>query len=210
MEDGVIMKRLVFVIAPLLFVLTALFALTGCSQSSAPQANPVASASASNSATSSSTTSAIYTVPQSCTATSILAAIKPVIKNAVFVDTKWQPAAGTELADFLNNKGIACSFGDAPAGIGVTVKWVSNAADLFTKREAEWTGAGHSKVDLAHVDESAAYFLFKPVGGKQEFQVWELNFLINGTWIAINASYLQDLASATPLINAALESALVK
>ena len=206
MEDGVIMKRLVFVIAPLLFVLTALVTLTGCSQSSAPQANPVASDSASNSAP----TSAVYAVPQSCTHTTILAAIKPVIKNAVFVDTKWQPAAGTELADFLNNKGIACSFGDAPAGIGVTVKWVSNAADLFTKREAEWTGAGHSKVDLAHVDESAAYFLFKPVGGKQEFQVWELNFLINGTWIAINASYLQDLASATPLINAALESALVK
>ena len=192
-----ITKKLIFVIAPLLFALTA------CATPSSPEA-------AANPTSSSSKATAVYATPKSCTDTTILATISPLIQDAKFIDTKWQPVAGTELADFLENHGIACSYGDARAAIGTTIKWVANATDLFTNRVSEWQSLNYQKVDLANVDESAAYFLYQPVGPKQEFQIWALNILINGTWIQINATYLTDLTGATSLISAALDSSLVK
>ena len=195
-----VMKKLIFLIAPFVFLLSA------CADTTAA-VDPNSSASTSPSSTD-SVTAAIYGVPSSCKATSILATISPLINGAKFIDSKWQPAAGTELADFLNNGGIACSYGNAPAEIGTTVKWVSKADSLFSNRVADWNRIKYSKIDLPDFDESAAYFLYKPVGPTQEFQIWALNILIGGTWIQINASYLHDIESGTSLIQSAIDSSL--
>ena len=50
-----------------------------------------------------------YSVPKDCLSTDVLAALQKDVRQAQFIDTPWQPAPGTELADFLDNGGIACS-----------------------------------------------------------------------------------------------------
>ncbi len=192
------MKRLIFLIAPLLFSLTA------CAHSTDGHTAVTSAPTASKSS------AMTYAVPASCTQTSILATISPLIKGATVINSRWEPAAGTELADFLDNGGIACSYGNAQAEIGTTIKWVSDADLLFTKREVDWARVKYAKVVIPGKDVTAAYFLFKPVGPTQEFQIWALNILIGGTWIQINTSYLHDLEGATSLIDAAINSALIK
>ncbi len=55
---------------------------------------------------------------------------------AKFIDTQWNPSIGTELADVLNNSGIACSWGIQAASAGVTVMWVKDSKGLqSTKQE---------------------------------------------------------------------------
>jgi len=34
--------------------------------------------------------------------------------------------------------------------------------------------------------------------------VWTINVLIDGVWIQLNATFLQDLAAAQPLVDAAI------
>ena len=72
-----------------------------------------------------------------------------------------------------------------------------------------WLAKCNQLVDLANQDEQAAYFKFKPVSAKQEFQIWSLNILIGGMWMQIGATYLNDLKSADSLIAAAINSATV-
>lgn len=146
-----------------------------------------------------------YSAPTGCAKTSILAALPKDIPNPVLINTPWQPAPGTELADVLNNGGIACSFGNQSAEIGATIFWV-NDNGLFDKRVAGWTTSGYEKVDIPNLDESAAYLLFKPVSATQEFHIWSLNFLFHGVWIEVSGTFINDLATAAPVITAAVAS----
>jgi hypothetical protein len=77
---------------------------------------------------------------------------------------------------------------------------------MYDKRITDWGQKGYVKVDLPNLDESSAYLLFKPVSATQEFHIWILNFLFHGVWIQVNATYVNDLNQAAPLINAALAS----
>ena len=146
-----------------------------------------------------------YFAPTDCAKTSVLAALPKDIPTPVLIKTPWQPAPGTELADVLNNGGIACSFGNQSAEIGATIFWV-NDNGLFDKRVAGWTTSGYEKVDIPNLDESAAYLLFKPVSATQEFHIWSLNFLFHGVWIEVSGTFINDLATAAPVITAAVAS----
>ena len=174
-----------------------LLMLTACSSTSTPKA--------STTPTAAPTITKTYSAPTDCTTTKILAALPTDIPNPKFINTPWQPAAGTELADVLNNAGIACSYGNQSAAIGATILWV-NDKGMYDKRITDWGQKGYVKVDLPNLDESSAYLLFKPVSATQEFHIWILNFLFHGVWIQVNATYVNDLNQAAPLINAALAS----
>ena len=196
------MKKVIFLIAPLLFLATS------CASSGSSSSTQTQTPSESSSPTTTDK-SVAYKTPENCTSTKILQAISPTISGAAVINTPWQPSPGTELFDFLNNGGIACSYGISSAEIGTTVKWVKEASELFSGRTTQWKNDGYELVDLANQDEQAAYFKFKPVSAKQEFQIWSLNILIGGMWIQIDATYLHDLNSAESLITAAIVSAAV-
>ncbi|HUW87983.1 MAG TPA: hypothetical protein VMW30_06380 [Candidatus Paceibacterota bacterium] len=61
----------------------------------------------------------------------MLIALKKTVPTAKFINTEWTPGIGTELAEVLNNSGIACSFGIQSASVGVTAAWVSDVKNLF-------------------------------------------------------------------------------
>ena len=70
-------------------------------------------------------------VPADCTSTKILAALPSSIPDPKFIDTKWQPAQGTDLFNALNSGGIACSYGNQQAEIGTTIIWAPSDKDNF-------------------------------------------------------------------------------
>jgi hypothetical protein len=146
------------------------------------------------------------TQPTDCTKTAMRAAVNAIVPNSQYIKTQWQPAPGTELADTLNNGGIACSYGLQSAAIGVTARWVKETGDLFAKRIPGWTTDGYSRVDLPGVDENAAYFIAKPQSGTQEFNVWILNISYKGFWISISSSFSHTLEEGKPLVDAALKT----
>jgi hypothetical protein len=176
----------------LTFSVSTALLLTGCGGKS----NPVPSE---------SPKAISYAAPIDCKTTSILSALPKDIPNPAFIDTSWQPAAGTELADVLNNGGIACSYGNQSAEIGVTIYWVNNKG-FYEKRIPDWLQKGYQKVDLANLDEESAYLLFKPVSSTQEFHIWSLNFLYGGVWIQVNGTFINDLTQAEPIISATVAS----
>ena len=143
-------------------------------------------------------------IPASCTSTQMLTAITPIVEGAVFIDTPWQPAPGTELADFLNNNGIACSYGLQSAEIGTTVKWVKDSGSLFSNRIESWKSEGYESVLVKGADQ--AFFLHKLQSATQEFNVWALNITYRGYWIQISSSFSHTFAEGAPLITAALSS----
>lgn len=147
-----------------------------------------------------------YAIPASCQDTQIIASILPTIPEAIFIDTPWDPARGTELFDVLNNNGIACSYGVQQAEIGTTILWVKDIKKLFSSHVSNWNAQGFTQVDIDNISEDSAYYLYKPQSPTQEFHVWTLNILIHGIWIQINATFLNSLEDATPLIQASLES----
>ena len=181
--------------------LSSIVGLTGCSSKTAVSNNTAVSTRSAVPYT------ATFKVPANCTQTTILATVITTVPGSTFIDTQWQPAAGTELADVLNNGGIACTYGVQSAEIGATVSWVNDADSLFGGRVTEWLKQGYKKVALENHSDDDAYFVYKPQSQTQEFHVWELHFLINKMWISINASYLNNLSDASSLIDAAITSA---
>ncbi|CAB4838586.1 MAG: hypothetical protein F2766_03620 [Actinobacteria bacterium] len=183
--------------------LTFITGLAGCSSNSTSSNN------ASDTPRSAVPYTATFAVPTDCTQTTILATVLTTVPGAKFIDTPWQPSAGTELADVLNNAGIACTYGVQSAEIGATVSWVNEAGTLFSNRVSDWLKQGYKKVVLENHSDVDAYLLYKPQSETQEFHVWELHFLINTMWITINASYLDNLNDASTLIESAIASANV-
>jgi hypothetical protein len=144
-------------------------------------------------------------IPTDCTETSVLPAMQKIAAGSQFIPTQWQPAPGTELADVLDNGGLACSYGLQSAEIGTTVKWVSNAKGLFEKRIAGWVNEGFAKVDIPGLNNSEAYFQLKKQSPTQEFHIWILNVKYRGIWIQVSCTaFAQDLESGLTILKAAI------
>jgi hypothetical protein len=149
-------------------------------------------------------------VPSDCTKTQILAAFPESIPNPAFIDTQWEPAEGTDLFETYSRGGIACSYGIQTAEIGATILWAPDDEGVFNSRIPEWTKAGQVKTDLPGVEEENAYVLSEGGENSAERHVWAINLLIEGIWIQVNATYLQTIEEAIPLVKAAIDSLVSK
>lgn len=147
-----------------------------------------------------------YSVPKDCFTTDVLAALQKDVRQAQFIDTPWEPAPGTELADFLNNGGIACTYGMESAEVGITVNWVGNGEKYFNLRSAGWLDEGFEKIDIPNLMESQAYFLHKDQSPTNEFHIYRVNFLINGFWIQLSSSFGNTIEDSSGWIAAAVSS----
>ena len=147
-----------------------------------------------------------YSVPKDCQSTKVLAALQKDVRQAQFIDTPWQPAPGTELADFLNNGGIACSYGMQSAEVGVTVDWVADGTTMFNARTAGWLAEGYQKIDIPNLMESEAYFLQKDQSPTNEFSQYQVKFLINGFWINLSSTFGKTIEDGSGWIQAAVDS----
>ncbi len=145
-------------------------------------------------------------VPSDCTKTKILAAFPEKVPNPKFIDTQWEPAEGTDLYAAYNAGGIACSYGIQEAEIGATILWAPDNQILFNERSAQWVAAGQKEVDLPDFDEEKAYVLTQGTEGQGEFMVWSINYLIDGVWIQVGATFLGSIEEAMPLVKAAADS----
>lgn len=147
-----------------------------------------------------------YSVPKDCLNTDVLSALQKDVRQAQFIDTPWQPAAGTELADFLNNGGLACSYGMQSEEVGITVDWVANGTALFNNRTAGWIKEGYEKIDIPNLMESNAYFLHKDQSPTNEFHQYHVKFLINGFWINVSSTFGNTIEDGSGWIAAAVSS----
>ena len=147
-----------------------------------------------------------YSVPKDCLSTDVLAALQKDVRQAQFIDTPWQPAPGTELADFLNNGGIACSYGIQSAEVGISVNWVANGTSMFSNRVAGWISEGYEKIDIPNLMESEAYFFQKDQSPTNEFSQYQVKFLINGFWINLSSSFGKTIEDSSGWILAAVTS----
>ncbi len=147
-----------------------------------------------------------YSVPKDCLSTDVLAALQKDVRQAQFIDTPWQPAPGTELADFLNNGGIACSYGIQSAEVGISVNWVANGNSMFSNRVPGWISEGYEKIDIPNLMESEAYFFQKDQSSTNEFSQYQVKFLINGFWINLSSSFGKTIEDSSGWILAAVTS----
>ena len=147
-----------------------------------------------------------YSVPKDCESTKVLAELQKDIRQAQYIDMPWQPAPGTELADFLNNGGLACTYGIQSAEVGITVDWVANGTVLFNNRIAGWLSEGYEKIDIPNLMESEAYFFQRDQSPTNEFSRYQVKFLINGFWINLNSSFGKTIEDSSGWIKAAVDS----
>ncbi|MBU3692671.1 MAG: hypothetical protein FGM47_04040 [Candidatus Nanopelagicaceae bacterium] len=145
-------------------------------------------------------------VPSDCNKTKILAAFPEKVQNPKFIDTQWEPAEGTDLYAAYNAGGIACSYGIQEAEIGATILWAPDNQILFNERSTQWIADGQKAVDLPDFDEEKAYVLTQGTEGQGEFMVWSINYLIDGVWIQLGATFLGSIEEAMPLVKAAADS----
>jgi hypothetical protein len=172
------------------FVLTLL--LSGCSttQSASTENSPRES----------------YLAPTTCELPAVVKAFDDQVKGSVYVPTQWEPAEGTDLYDAINNGGIACTYGIQVAEIGGTILFAALTQEQWEKKETVWKGFGQIPIDLPNLDESDALILKEGSTGADEMHVWGVNLYIQGVWISVNASFLQNIEEAMPIINAAVSS----
>ena len=145
-------------------------------------------------------------VPNDCTNTKILAAFPEKVPNPKFIDTQWEPSEGTDLYAAYNAGGIACSYGIQEAEIGATILWAPDNQILFNERSAEWIKSGQKELDLPDFDEEKAYVLTEGTEGQGEYHVWAINFLIDGAWIQVGATFFGSIDEAMPIVKAAANS----
>ena len=145
-------------------------------------------------------------VPNDCTKTKILTAFPEKVPNPKFIDTQWEPSEGTDLYAAYNAGGIACSYGIQEAEVGATILWAPDNQILFDERSAEWIKAGQKEVDLPDFAEEKAYVLTEGTEGQGEYHVWAINYLIDGAWIQVGATFFGSIEEAMPLVKAAAES----
>jgi len=120
------------------------------------------------------------------------------VEGSIFIDTPWEPAAGTDLAAAFDAGGIVCSCGIQEAEVGATVMW--STAEAFESRRTQWQADGQQAVSVSGADE--AWALQETTGSEQH--LWALNILSGGLWIHIGATFLPDVESATALVSAAI------
>jgi undecaprenyl-diphosphatase len=147
-----------------------------------------------------------YSVPKDCESTKVLAALQKDVRQAQFIEMPWEPAPGTELADFLNNGGIACTYGIQSAEVGISVDWVADATSLFDNRVEGWISRGFQKIDIPFLSESEAYFFQMDQSPTNEFSQYQVKFLINGFWINLNSSFGKTIDDSSEWLQAAVDS----
>lgn len=125
-------------------------------------------------------------------------AMNDYIEGSVFIDTPWEPAPDTDLAAAIDAGGVACSYGIQEAEVGATVLW--STAEAFVSRRTQWQADGQVQVEVSGADEA---WVLQETNGS-ETHLWVLNLLVGDTWIHIGATFLPDLESAGPLVNAAI------
>ena len=152
------------------------------------------------------TTPELPSVPSDCTKTEVLAAFPEKVPNPKYIDTKWEPAEGTDLYAAYNAGGIACSYGIQEAEIGATILWAPDNQILFNERSAEWIAAGQKEIDLPGFNEEKAYVLTEGTEGQGEYHVWAINYLIDGAWIQVGATFFGSIDEAMPIVKAAADS----
>lgn len=145
-------------------------------------------------------------VPSDCSKTKVLAAFPERVPNPKYIETKWEPAEGTDLYAAYNAGGIACSYGIQEAEVGATILWAPDNQILFNARSTEWIAAGQKEVDLPDFDEEKAYVLTEATEGQGEYHVWAINYLIDGSWIQVGATFFGSIDEAMPLVKAAADS----
>ena len=143
-------------------------------------------------------------VPMTCNLDAVNSAFAKIIPTSKYIDTKWKPAAGTDLFEAINGGGIACSYGDQNAEIGGTVMWTPNMDGIWDSRVMKWTKDGMIKIDIPNVNEEAAYMLPDGSTSADGMPAWRVNLLINGIWIQLGAAFIQSWDEATPIIDAAI------
>ena len=121
------------------------------------------------------------------------------VEGSDFIDTAWEPAPNTDLAAALDAGGVACSYGIQEAEVGATILWAPGKA-AFETRRAQWQADGLQTVSVDGADE--AWALQESTGVEQH--LWQVNLLVDDVWVQINATFLQDLVEAQPLIDAAI------
>lgn len=154
----------------------------------------------------STTAPQLPSVPSDCTKTKVLAAFPDKVPNPKFINTGWEPSEGTDLYAAYNAGGIACSYGIQEAEIGATILWAPDNQILFEERSKEWIAAGQKELDLPDFDEEKAYVLTEGTEGQGEFHVWAINYLIDGVWIQVGATFLGSIEEAMPIVEAAANS----
>jgi hypothetical protein len=142
-------------------------------------------------------------VPESCDIAEVISEFDAQVPGSKFVPTDWQPFPGTDLDAALTNQGIACTYGIQVAEVGGTILWASNSSNVWEERKQSWIDTGETPIDLPDIQESAAYILQDGTSA-DEMHVWRINLLINGVWIQVGASFLQNLDEALPIIKAAI------
>ena len=147
-----------------------------------------------------------YTAPTSCDQPAVIAAFNAQVKGAKYVPTDWQPSAGTDLYDAINVGGIACTYGIQTAEIGGTIMWANDSNGLWESKKTQWLKDGQVQIDLPGIDETDATILKEGATGADEMHVWGVNFLYKGVWIQVNASFLQNIDEALPIIQSAIDS----
>ena len=147
-----------------------------------------------------------YSVPSDCQSTKILAALPASIPNPAWIDTKWQPAEGTDLYNAINSGGIACTYGNQQAEIGTTVMWAPSEPKVFDEMAKKWSAAGQTKIDIPGVKESSAYWSGNEATGADNMHTWSINILYKYNWIQVNGSFIYSMDDALPIIKAAIGS----
>ena len=154
----------------------------------------------------STTAPQLPSVPSDCNKTKVLAAFPEKVPNPKYIDTEWEPSEGTDLYAAYNAGGIACSYGIQEAEIGATILWAPDNQILFNERSAEWIKSGQKELDLPDFDEEKAYVLTEGTEGQGEYHVWAINFLIDGAWIQVGATFFGSIDEAMPIVKAAANS----
>lgn len=139
------------------------------------------------------------TAPDECPTDAMLPVMNQYVDGSVFIDTPWEPAPGTDLAAAIDAGGVACSYGIQEAEVGATILWAPGG-DVFAERRAQWEADGQRRVDVAGANEAWA---LTEVNGLER-HLWAVNLLVDGVWIQINATFLQDLDEAQALVDAAI------
>ena len=142
-------------------------------------------------------------VPASCEIPEVIAEFAAQVPGSKYVPTDWQAFPDTDLAAVLDNNGIACTYGIQVAEVGGTVLWTSNAKNIWEQRKYSWIEFGETPIDLPGISETSAYVL-KEGTESGEMHVWKINLLIDGIWIQISASFLQNIEEVLPIIKAAI------
>lgn len=157
---------------------------------------------------SNSSPSAEGSVPVTCEIPGVIAAFDEQVPGSKYVPTDWQPSAGTDLAAVYDAGGIACSYGIQVAEVGGTVMWAPASDSLWAERSKIWQADGLTAIDLVGVDEQAA-FILQDGTSADEMHLWKINFLIDGIWIQIGATFLQTVEEASEIIASAVEATKV-